>query len=103
MPLYDYGCKNEDCKFVFESLHKIADTGPSECPACGCKDVKKFISVVHGKVELTGNELKAQIKADALKLTQDSRKSTNTLANLVGENKFHENQLLQDKIKKEFD
>jgi len=101
MPLYDYGCKKEDCKHVFETFHKLADPGPSACPVCGHTEIGKLISAVHGSVELSSDDLKVKIKEDVIKLKQEASKSPNILANLVGEEKFHKQQLADDKFKKE--
>lgn len=100
MPLYDYKCKK--CEHVFESLHKIADPGPSECPECGHNQVSKLISAVHGSVELTGHDLKAKINEDARKLKQQADKDPKVLANLVGEDKYQQNVVTSESIKKEF-
>ena len=102
MPLYDYRCKNEECKHTFEDLHKIADPGPSECPKCGHKEVSKLMSAIHGSVELGPHEMKAKIKADAQKLKQDATKSEKIRANLVGEDKYQANVVAADKARKEF-
>ena len=42
MPLYDHQCA--DCGHIFESLAKMDDTGPLECPECGGK-ARRIISV----------------------------------------------------------
>lgn len=99
MPVYDYKCK--DCEHVFEVFHKIADSGPTECPECKQNNVFKLMSPIMGSVELRGQELSRKIKADAQKLIQESSKSQKVLANMVGDDKFHNNQLLNDTIKKE--
>ena len=100
MPLYDYGCK--DCSHVFEAFHKIADPGPSECPECGSENVRKLLSAVSGKVELTGHELKAQIKKDAQKLKHEAATNEKVRANLVGEDKYQSNVVSNEKFMKEF-
>ncbi len=99
MPLYDYGCKEEGCKHVFESFHKISDPGPTECPLCKHTEVGRLISAVRGTVELSGGDLKAKIKSDAREISKKAAKDPNLLANLVGENKFHSNMLAIDKDK----
>jgi putative FmdB family regulatory protein len=99
MPLYDYRCKK--CGYTFEVLHKIAESGPSECPKCNHAEVGKIISAVHGKVELSGHELKAKIKEDAKKLKMESMTNEKVRANLVGEDKYQANVVTDDKIRKE--
>lgn len=101
MPLYDYGCKNEECKHEWEVQHKLADSGPSECPKCGHKDVGKLLSAVRGSVELTGQELTAKIKSDAKKINLEAQTNERMCANLVGENKYNANVSAIDKARKD--
>ncbi len=45
MPTYSYGCS--DCGHEFDATHKIDDRKipvESDCPECGKKSVKQFIS-----------------------------------------------------------
>jgi putative FmdB family regulatory protein len=102
MPLYDYGCKSKECGHKWETSHKLAEPGPQECPLCGCVDVGRLISAVHGSVTLSGRDLKAKIKEDARKISKEAQTSDRLLANLVGENKFQANVLAVDKARKEF-
>lgn len=99
MPLYDYGCKG--CDNVWEVQHKIAEPGPEECPDCQSKEIWKMISPVMGKVELSGRDLKAKIKEDVRKIKSNMNSNENVMANMVGETKYNENQLMRDKLKKE--
>jgi len=65
--------------------------------------VKRLISGGSGKgiVELTGHELKAKIKEDATKMRRNAGKDEKLLANLVGEKKYHSNELFRDQVKRE--
>lgn len=40
MPAYDFQC--EACEHEFEVSHGIAEPGPTKCPACGKKKVKRI-------------------------------------------------------------
>ena len=102
MPLYDYRCKSDECKYIFEALHKIADPKPSECPKCGHKEVTKLLSAIHGTVELTGNDLKAKTKEDVKKLKHEAANNEKVRANLVGEEKYQENVVAADKYMEDF-
>ena len=100
MPLYDYQCT--ECNHIFEAFHKIADSGPSNCPECNGTNVRKAISAIRGSVELTGQELNNFIKQDAARITREASKDESTMANLVGEDKFQSNVETYDKVKKGF-
>lgn len=39
MPTYDYACP--DCGHKLEVFHKMDETGPKKCPACGKRKLKK--------------------------------------------------------------
>ena len=40
MPLYEFECRNKDCKHVSEVTKRMGDTTPVECSKCGGKTVK---------------------------------------------------------------
>lgn len=94
MPTYPYICQHPDCVGEFEDFHSITiklETCP-HCKEAGREDqpVKRLIAGGSGRgvVELTGQDLTAQIKADTEKMKQRAKVDQNYLANLVGESKF---------------
>ncbi len=97
MPTYEYRCSIFDKEF--EEFHSIM-TVLEDCPLCkeaGKEPHKpeRLISGGAGKgiVELTGNDLKQKIQQDAASLRRETMTSERTLANIVGENKYHSNEL----------
>jgi len=91
MPTYEHVC--EKCSHEWEDNYKMADPVPESCPKCKKKGgVKRLISWSSGKVELSGRELVQKLRADGKKMIRDSRKNENMLANLVGEEKYNNNQ-----------
>ena len=46
MPTYEYEC--QACGEVHEIFHGITAEGPSECPSCGEKNLKKLVSAGAG-------------------------------------------------------
>lgn len=42
MPIYEYVC--ESCEHHFESMQRLSDPPPGECPACQGQGVRKLIS-----------------------------------------------------------
>lgn len=97
MPTYLYLCETTNEEFEeFHSISSVLD----DCPLC--KEAgrqphkpKRLIAGGSGRgiVELTGYELEAKIKSDGEKLKRQAMQSENTLANLVGEGRYHSNEL----------
>jgi putative FmdB family regulatory protein len=102
MPTYLYECGT--CG-EFEEFHSIS-IKLEFCPKCestGQKhEVKRLISPggSRGVVELTGNELVAQMKSDTAKLQRDASKSEKVYANLLGESNFQKLTQQIDRSKK---
>jgi hypothetical protein len=70
---------------------------PTLCPECKVEGkVKRLISGGSGRgiVRLTGHDLSAHCKAEGRKMARQAMKDENLRANLIGEEKYH-NQLLQ--------
>lgn len=42
MPIYEFIC--DECGHGFESLQKLSDPLPEQCPSCGANKVRKHIS-----------------------------------------------------------
>lgn len=99
MPIYTHQCFNLDCEFEWEDIFSLSDPVPEVCPECGEGKVQRVMSLcAPGKVELGRHEMKAKIKEDARQLCRDASKSENLLANLVGEDKFQANKVLEKKV-----
>lgn len=48
MPLYDYQCQEESCKYEFEQMETIKNRSNPEkkpCPKCGKKAVKQLMKL----------------------------------------------------------
>jgi len=102
MPTYEHICTH--CSYEWEEFYSIKADPPTVCPKCKTEGkVKRLISGGSGKgiVTLTGHELNAKIKSDAKKLKRAAGKNEKMLANLVGEERYHQNKLLQSEIKKD--
>lgn len=91
MPTYSHLCKK--CNHEWDDEYKMSEPVPDTCPECkvnGC--VKRLISAAApGKVELYGRELKEHLRAEGRKLAKNP--SERTIANIVGEEKYHQNEL----------
>jgi putative FmdB family regulatory protein len=99
---YEHLC--HECKHEWDAWYGINDDPPIVCPKCKVEGkVERLISVGAGKgiVPLTGHELKAHVKADAARMVRESASNEKLLSNLVGEDKYHSNELFRDKVRKE--
>lgn len=101
MASYDYLCETHG---ETELTHSMFDETPKNCPVClevgDERPMKRLISyATPGKVELTGQDMKAKIKADAQQLKRDAASNPNILANLVGDGKFEQKTRQYDKVK----
>jgi putative FmdB family regulatory protein len=98
MPDYEHQCQSEDCKYEWEETYSIAKDPPKICPKCGKETAKRVISLgARGVVELSGQDLVDQVKADAKQLQRDAAKDTNKYANLLGEARYHQLQTQLDR------
>jgi putative FmdB family regulatory protein len=99
MPWYEHSCGN--CNEEFEDLYSAQSPIPTLCPNCGVDgQVKRLIpSIVHGRVPLTGHELKQQIKKDTASLRAKVATNENVKANIVGETKYNEHVVSMNKLK----
>lgn len=89
MPTYPYEC--QECGHEFEEFHEITAEPLKTCPKCNKDSLKRMIYGGSGKgiVQLYGQDLKDKIYSDAKKIRAEAHKNENVMANLVGENKFH--------------
>ncbi|HVI40236.1 MAG TPA: zinc ribbon domain-containing protein [Anaerovoracaceae bacterium] len=101
MPVYEHIC--DECEHEWDDIYSWRDPIPTVCPECGTEGkVRRLISLPsNGVVQLQGHELKAKLRADAVKFKSDVRKDENLLANIVGENKYHNNELKRAEAQKE--
>lgn len=101
MPLYEHIC--DECEHEWDDIYSWKDPIPTVCPECGAEgNVRRLISLPsEGKVELSGPEFKAKLKADALKFKSQVKKDENLLANVVGESKYHHNELKRAEAQKD--
>lgn len=103
MPTYLYICEKKHGEFEeFHSITKKLEFCP-QCEVDGYQNpVQRLISPggSRGVVELTGNELVAQMKSDTAKLQRDASKSEKVYANLLGESNFQKLTQQIDRSKK---
>lgn len=99
MPTFEYQCLNPECVIdSWEDLYLPGEDLPTACPECN-GPIQKLVSLVaQGVVKLHGHDLKAKVKEDAKKMIAESHRDENLLANLVGENKYQQNQTIAKKI-----
>ena len=101
MPTYLHVC--ESCNHEWEDNYSIHSDIPAVCPNCNVEGkVKRLIaSNTPGKVELSNQELKQKVIADAQKYKQDYLKDENVRANFHGENKYNQIKTREDKYLKD--
>jgi putative FmdB family regulatory protein len=93
MPIYEHVC--ESCNHEWEDLFSLSDPIP-ECPECGSdKKVKRVMSLTaNGRVdEPLNRETIAKLKKEGKALAKKARHNENLRANIVGEEKYHKQQL----------
>jgi len=85
MPWYPHECLA--CHEEFEDLYSAQSPIPTLCPNCGVDgQIKRLIpSVTYGRVPLTGQDLKKQVKKDTAALRREIATNENAKANMVGE------------------
>lgn len=96
MPTYEHSCNK--CNHTWEDFYKMSDPVPSRCPKCKKNNcVKRLISGCTVKVELSGRELFNKNWQEGKKMLRDAQKDENLAANLVGEEKYHKQELARNK------
>ena len=98
MPTYEHKCNN--CEHKWDDFYSIVADPPTLCPSCNVDwQVKRLIYGGSGKgvVVLGHHELIAKCKSDGQQLKRDAASNENLLANLVGEDRYHSNELLKNK------
>lgn len=102
MPFYDHLCSA--CGEVFEDFYSAKKDPPTICQLCGVDGYvqRQIPDVVHGRVPLTGQELKQQIKKDTQSMRAKVSKNENVKANMVGEEKYNQHVIAMDKLKETY-
>lgn len=101
MPTYEHQC--QACEYIWEDIFKLSEEVPKQCPSCKKKNkIKRLMSSpALGIVELTGFEFKRKVKEDSIKMTKEIYSNENKLANFIGEDKYHSNEISRNKHKNE--
>ncbi|MDP2685254.1 MAG: zinc ribbon domain-containing protein [bacterium] len=95
MPTYEHICLS--CEHEWDEFYSINRDIPQMCPSCNAEgQVKRLISGGSGRgiVVLTGRALNAHMKSEGRKMAKAAANNENLRANLIGEDRYH-NQLLQ--------
>ena len=92
MPIYEHQC--EKCNHIWEDLFSSwRSPVPEECPNCKEKGhIKRLTSWCSGKVEYPfgSKEHVASLKEDARKIKQQAKNDENLRANIIGEDRYHQ-------------
>ena len=102
MPTYEHICNH--CQHEWEDVYGMMEDPPTICPECKEQGkVQRLISGGSGRgiVQLTGHDLRAHVHAEAQSWKKEAMKDEKLLANLVGEDKYQRNTVLQEKAKTE--
>jgi putative FmdB family regulatory protein len=99
---YEHACKNPECNHQWIDEYSMKDDPPTECPACHQQTAKRLISGGSGKgiVELSGNDLVAKVKSDAVQMQREAATNEKQYANLLGEARYHDMQSRLDRAKR---
>lgn len=102
MPTYEHHCAN--CDHEWEDFYSMKVDPPTLCPSCGTEgQVKRLVSGGSGPgiMRRTGAEMKAGMAAETAKIRKRAQSDENFRANLIGEDKYHNDKLNNDAITKE--
>jgi putative FmdB family regulatory protein len=89
MPTYEFKCNEIKCNHEWELEQSIKAPDPEECPQCKVKgNITRLISGCSGRVELSGHELRAKTKEDAIKFQKEVYSNERTYANVIGEDRY---------------
>lgn len=103
MPTYEFKHSIKECNHEWELELSIKAEDPKECPQCKQQgNITRLISGGSGRgiVELTGQELRAKIKEDGRKFSQEVYSSESKYANVIGESKYQQIQQGLDRGKR---
>ena len=97
MPVYDFLCAK--CENTWDDIIAFSDPNP-DCPECQSKDVSRPLSLIaHGKVKLYGQDYKDSLMKGKVDAYKRASKDETFAANLVGEQKYHVNEVQTEKDK----
>lgn len=99
MPFYDHKCFQ--CEGIFEEFYSAKNDPPTTCSLCGVDGYvqRQIPDVVHGRVPLTGQELKKSITAARNNMHSKVAKNEDLRANIIGETAYEKHLTAQEKIK----
>ncbi len=102
MPFYDHFCGN--CGEIFEDFYSAKKDPPTVCQLCGVegKVQRQIPDVVYGRVPLTGQDLKKQVKKDTAALRKEVATNENAKANMVGETAYQKHVVAIEKRKDDY-
>lgn len=102
MPTYEHRCNG--CRHEWDEAYSMKQAPPTICPSCEEEgQVQRLISGGSGRgiVRLTGGDLRAQLMVDAGKARQRARTDENFRASIIGEQKYHQQQLSSESLNSE--
>lgn len=96
MPEYLHKCHS--CGHEWEETYSIKADPPKICPECKAESVQRLINGYGGgRMELTGDELKANLKQDVAKLKKEIYSKEKNYSNFIGEDRYQNIQSNLDK------
>ena len=99
MTTYLHRCNN--CEHEWDEVYGMSVDPPTLCPECNVDGkVERLISGGSGRgiVVLTGHDLKQQLRVDGAAARKRAQTDENYRANIVGESKYHDQQLNKDSL-----
>lgn len=97
MPKYNFECKS--CENEWDDIILYKDPNP-DCPECQSKDVSRLFPLIAlGKVKLYGQDYKDSLMKGKLDAYKRASTDETFAANLVGEQKYHVNEVQTEKDK----
>jgi len=104
VPTYEHKCFADDCGHEWEEVYGMTIDPPTVCPSCEVDgQVKRLISGGSGPgiMRRTGAEIKAGMTSNIRQMRDRAQTDENFRANLVGEDKYHQDRLQKDALTKE--
>lgn len=102
MPTYEH--LGKCCGHKWDAFYSMKDKPPTTCPNCKTEgEVERLISGGSGKgiVRLKGGELKKKVYSDAMAAKRRAATDESYMANIVGEERYHNESLNSDALTKE--
>jgi putative FmdB family regulatory protein len=101
MPTYPHIC--HECNHEWDDFYSIKAAPPTVCPKCGTEGkVERLIAGGSGRgiMDVTGEELRQKLDKEAQDMVRECSTNEKMLANIVGENKYHNNELMRDRFRR---